>query len=247
MSFQIFTDAEIASLRKGGKILRECLEMLRPHVKVGVKTIDLDRLAETFIRDHGGLPAFKGYHDFPATLCTSVNDECVHGIPGERVLNDGDIVSLDGGVIYDNLYTDACITVPVGSISSEAQTLLNVTSNALDEAVAMLKPGVRVGDISSAIQKIVERAGFKPVRSLTGHGLGETLHQFPDIPNFGKRGTGAVFPVHTLVAIEPIVSISSAEVSTTGDGWTLITEDGSLSAHFEHTLLTVEGGCEVIA
>jgi methionyl aminopeptidase len=247
MSFQIFTDAEITSLRTGGKILRECLEMLRPKAVAGVRTIDLDRLAESFIRDRGGLPAFKGYHDYPGTLCISVNDECVHGIPGERVLKDGDIVSLDGGVIYDGLYTDACITVPVGSVSREAQELLRVTEQALDEAVAMLRPGIHVGDISSNTQKIVERAGFKPVRSLTGHGLGTTLHQFPDVPNFGKKGTGPVFPVHTLVAIEPIVAISASDVRSLEDGWTLVTEDGSLAAHFEHTLLTTEGGCEVIA
>ncbi|HVW66586.1 MAG TPA: type I methionyl aminopeptidase [Candidatus Peribacteraceae bacterium] len=246
-NFQIFNDAEIASFRTGGMILRQCLEMLRPQVKEGIRMIDLDRLAEEFIRDHGGLPAFKGYHDFPATLCTSVNEECVHGIPGERVLKNGDIVSLDCGVIYDDLYTDACISVGVGHISREAQNLLSVTADALDQAVQVLKPGVRVGDLSSAIQKVVERAGYVPVRSLTGHGLGHTLHQFPDIPNFGRAGTGPVFPVHTVVAVEPIVSISARDVRGMNDGWTLVTEDGSLSAHFEHTLLTTENGCEIIA
>lgn len=246
-NFQIFTDAEIASFRTGGKILRGCLDMLVPRAKAGVTTKQLDKLAEDYIREHGGVPAFKGYHDYPATLCTSVNDECVHGIPTDRPLQDGDIVSLDCGVIFDGLYTDACVTVGIGQISPEAQNLLNVTSGALDEAVAFLKAGVKVGDLSSLIQKFVEKGRCKPVRSLTGHGLGYTLHQFPDVPNIGKAGTGPTFPARTVVAVEPIVSISAKDVHGTGDGWTLVTEDGSLAAHFEHTLLILDNGCEVIA
>lgn len=246
-NFQIFTDAEIASFRIGGKILRGCLDMLPAHVRAGVTTKELDTIVETYIREHGGRPAFKGYHNFPATLCTSVNNECVHGIPGSRVLKDGDIIKLDCGVIYDDLYTDACITVAVGNISPEAQNLLHVTKDALDAAVAFLKAGVRVGSLSSLIQKIVERGGCKPVRSLTGHGLGRDLHQFPDIPNFGKSGTGPIFPARTVVAVEPIVSISASDVETTPDAWTLVTVDHSLAAHFEHTVLVMEEGCEVIA
>lgn len=245
--FQIFTPAEIESFRKGGAILRGCLDMLRPRVKSGLTTGEIDTWAEEYIRDHGGVPAFKGYHGFTGTLCTSVNEECVHGIPGERVLEDGDIISLDCGVIYDGLYTDACISVGVGSISKEAEHLLQATENALADAVAFLKAGIRVGDLSSLIQKSVEHEGFRPVRSLTGHGVGKTLHQFPDIPNLGKAGTGPVFPANTVVAVEPIVSVSADDVHTTDDGWTLITEDGSLSAHFEHTLLVLPDGCEIIA
>jgi methionyl aminopeptidase len=247
MAIQIFTDEEINSFRKGGKILRGCLDMLPQYVKEGVTTKRLDELAEMYIRDHGGIPAFKGYHDFPATLCTSVNEQCVHAIPGAYELKDGDIISLDCGVIFDELYTDACISVGIGNISKEATNLLHVTKKALDEAVAFLKAGVRVGDVSSLIQKSVERGGCRAVRSLTGHGLGRSLHQFPDIPNLGKPGTGPVFPAHTVVAVEPIVAISADDVETAGDGWTLVTEDGSLSAHFEHTLLILVDGCEVIA
>ena len=221
--------------------------MLPAHVKAGVTTQDLDDLAEAYIRDHGGVPAFKGYHGFPSTLCTSVNEQCVHGIPNDRVLADGDIISLDCGVIYDDLYTDACITVPVGAISSDAQELLNVTERALEEVVAMLRAGVHVGDVSALIQRVVERAGFHPVKSLTGHGLGRHLHEYPDIPNRGKAGTGPAFPAGAVVAIEPIVSIGADDVTGIGDGWTLVTEDGSLAAHFEHTLLVLEGGCEVLA
>lgn len=246
-AIQSFTAAEVASFRKGGAILRECLAMLRPNVQPGVTTQELDDLAEAFIRERGGKPAFKGYHGYPATLCTSVNEECVHGIPGDRMLQNGDIISLDCGVIYDELYTDACITVPVGQISSEAQELLNVTERALDDVVAMLHAGVRVGDVSALIQRTVEFAGFHPVKSLTGHGLGRSLHAYPDIPNLGKAGTGAMFPVNSVVAIEPIVSISADDVMGIGDGWTLVTEDGSLAAHFEHTVLILENGCEVIA
>lgn len=246
-SIQVFTESEIASFRKGGKILRGCLEMLRPKAVAGVTTAELDALAEAYIREHGGIPAFKGFHDYPATLCTSVNDECVHGIPNSTPLKDGDIVSLDCGVIFDGLYTDACITVGVGSISREAENLLHVTENALADAVAFLKAGVRVGDVSALIQASVEKGGCRAVRSLTGHGLGKTLHQYPDIPNLGKKGTGPIFPAGTVIALEPIVSVSADEVHGTGDGWTLVTEDGSLAAHFEHTLLITKDGCEVIA
>lgn len=245
--FQIFTAAEIESFRKGGAILRGCLDMLGPRVKAGLTTKEIDGWAEEYIRDHGGVPAFKGYHGFTGTLCTSVNEECVHGIPGSRVLVDGDIISLDCGVIYDGLYTDACISVGVGAISKEAEHLLQATQNALADAVAFLKAGIRVGDLSSLIQKSVQHEGFHPVRSLTGHGVGKTLHQFPDIPNLGKAGTGPVFPANSVVAVEPIVSVSADDVHTTDDGWTLITEDGSLAAHFEHTLLILPDGCEIIA
>lgn len=244
---QIFRPAEIESVRRAGSILRACLEMLAKEVKPGITTVELDKLAEDFIRHHGGEPAFKGYHNFPATLCVSVNDECVHGIPSMRVLEEGDVVSLDCGVVVDELYTDACITVPVGQVSKDAQRLLTVTKQALDDAVAIIKEGIRVGDISATIQKTVEGGGCTPVRSLTGHGLGRTLHQFPDIPNIGKMHTGAVLPAWTVIAIEPIVSLGSGEVRDGGDGWTLNIADGSWAAHFEHTVLVTPDGCEVLA
>lgn len=247
MSFQIFTNEEIASFRKGGKILGDCLAMLKDATKEGMTTKQVDTLAETFIRDHGGRPAFKGYRDFPGTLCTSVNEECVHGIPGPYVLKHGDIVSLDCGVIFDELYTDACITVGIGSISPEAQKLLTVTSQALDDALTILKPGITTGDLSSTIQKTVQKAGFHPVKSLTGHGLGYTLHQFPDIPNRGTAGSGPSFPAWTVVAVEPIVSVSDDDVVLSDDGWTLVTKKKSLAAHFEHTVLLTVDGCEILA
>lgn len=247
MSSQIFATEEIETVRKAGEILRGCLAMLPQHVVPGVTTEELDVLAEDYIRERGAHPAFKGYHGFTHTLCTSVNEECVHGIPGKRVLKEGDVVSLDCGVLLDGLYTDACVTVGVGSISAQAQKLLYVTKQALDDVVAIIKAGIRVGDISSSIQHTVEKGGCHPIKSLTGHGLGRTLHQFPDIPNIGRKGTGPIIPANTIIAVEPIVSVGSDEVATTEDGWTLVTSDHSISAHFEHTLLITEEGCEVLA
>lgn len=244
--FQIFIPRQIASLRRGGDILRRCLAHVATLVRPGIETQELDAAAEAFIRAEGALPAFKGYEGYPATLCTSVNEQCVHGIPGDRVLVGGDIISLDCGVLLDHLYTDACITVPVGRIDSRAQHLLDVTERTLGNALTILKAGVSVGDVSSVIQRTVEAEGFHPVRSLTGHGLGTSLHQFPDIPNWGEPGTGPIFPMGTVVAIEPIISVGSDKVTEAADGWTLRTVDSALCAHFEHTVLICEGGSEVL-
>ncbi|MFH1670471.1 MAG: type I methionyl aminopeptidase [Patescibacteria group bacterium] len=245
--FQIFSDQEIESLRKGGKILRACLNLVESMVAVGMTTKELDDAAEKFILSEGGKPGFKGYRHFPNTLCTSINEECVHGIPSGRALKEGDIISVDCGVIFDGLYTDACFTASVGKISEEAAKLLKVTLQCLKNVVALVKKGVKVGDISATVQQTAEAAGFHPVRSLTGHGLGKTLHQFPDIHNVGEAGTGAILPANTLIAVEPIISTGSDMVVTGEDGWTLSTKDSALCAHFEHTLLVREEGCEVIA
>lgn len=246
--FQLFLPKQIDSLRRAGKILRECLQHTAQHVKPGITTKELDTIAEEFIRKHrGATPAFKGYNGFPGTLCTSVNDESVHAIPGKRVINDGDIISLDGGVIVDGLYTDACITVPVGTITPEIQTFLDVSSDALEKACAIVRPGTRIGDISSIIQKTVEAGGYRCVNALTGHGLGTELHQFPDIPNVGKAGTGPVLPANTIIAIEPITSMGGPGIREKDDNWTIITADGSMSAHFEHTVLVTEDGYEILA
>ena len=244
---QIYPDEEIASLRKGGEILRGCLDHVGELVRPGITTGELDRAAEVFILDHGGEPAFKGYKGFPATLCVSVNEECVHGVPGKRVLGEGDIVSLDGGVLFDNLYTDACVTVPVGRVAMEAQNLLRVAEEALAAALRMVRGGVRVGEVSSTIQRVAEKGGCHPVHSLTGHGVGRALHAFPDIPNIGKAGTGPALPAGTVIAIEPILSLGSPEVRCQADGWTLVIVDSALSAHTEHTVLVTERGCEVLA
>jgi methionyl aminopeptidase len=248
-SFQIFTPEQIESLRTGGKILSDCLQHVASLVKPGVSTMDLDQAAEAFIRSKGGLPAFKGYHGFPATLCTSVDDEVVHGIPSaERILREGESVSLDGGVIYGGLYTDSCVTVPVGAIRSEIQTFLRTISETLEYVVAeVVRAGIHVGDISSAIERRLRKSGYAPVPTLTGHGLGTHLHQFPDVPNVGKRGTGPILPVGTMIAIEPIAVMGSPQVFTAQDQWTIITSDHSIAGHFEHSVLITEQGCEVIA
>ena len=246
-SFQIFTLKEMDHLRKAGEILRLCLQETAKQVRAGVTTLDLDRFAEAFILSKGGRPAFKGYHGFPCTLCTSINEECVHGIPSHRVLKDGDIVSLDCGVIVGGLYTDACVTVPVGVIPEDVQTFLEKSKAALETACAIIKPGVRIGDISSAIQQSVEGAGYNCVKALTGHGLGHTLHQYPDIPNVGRAGSGPVLPAHTLIAIEPITAMGKSGIKDGDDGWTIITADGSLASHFEHTVLVTGNGHEILA
>ena len=246
-SAQIFSKAEQDSLRRAGKILRGCLQETAKHVKPGITTAALDEVAEAYVLKHGGKPAFKGHHGFPGTLCISVNDEAVHGIPGQRVLVEGDIVKLDGGVIVDGLYTDACITVGVGHISDEAKKLLRVGEAALEAAVAIAREGARVGDISAAIQAVVEGEACSCIPALTGHGLGKELHQFPDVPNVGKAGTGYTLPAYTLIAVEPIICLGKGQILQDGDGWTIRTKDGSLAAHFEHSLLITPSGCEVIA
>ncbi len=247
-SFQIFTAEQIEALRKGGKVLRDCLMATAALVAPGITTGHLDAFAEDFIRSHeGALPAFKGYHGFQATLCTSVNEQCVHGIPGPRKLIEGDIVSLDGGVLFGDLYTDACVTVPVGNISDDAKAFLRVSEEALENTCRLVAPGINIGDISSAIQNSVEGHGYSCVNGLTGHGLGTDLHQFPDIPNVGKAGTGPKLPVHTIIAIEPITAMGRPEIIEEADGWTIRTKDRSLSAHYEHTILVTEQGYEIIA
>lgn len=243
----VFTAEEIASFRRAGSILRECLAMLRPLAVAGVTTIELDRLAETFIRDHGGTPAFKGYDGFPGTLCTSLNEECVHGIPSERVLCDGDIVKLDCGVIVNGLYTDAAITVPVGEVSADARRVIRASEEALARAIALVRNGVKVGDLSATIENTAAEFGCSPVKNLVGHGLGRTLHCYPDIPNEGRAGSGPALPAQTVVAIEPIITLGEGDMFQGEDGWTIVTRDRALVAHTEHTIVVTNDGCEVLA
>jgi methionyl aminopeptidase len=247
--FQIFSPSEVASLRKGGAILRECLTFVSGLVRPGVSTLSLDQAAEEFIRSRGGVPAFKGYQGFPATLCASVNDEVVHGIPRiDRVLRDGQIISLDCGVLFDGLYTDACLSVSVGSVSPKIQRFLNAVSVTLEEVIQdCVRPGAHVGDISAAIERQLKKGGYAPVGLLTGHGLGTHLHQFPDVPNIGKPGTGPILPKGTMIAIEPIATMGKADIFTALDQWTVLTVDHSLAGHFEHSVLITETGSEIIA
>jgi len=237
---------EIAIMRQSGKILRAILDRLRREVKAGIKTRQLDEIAayETEIR--GAKPSFKNYQGFPANLCVSVNDEIVHGIPGERVLKEGDIVSLDAGVIFNGFHTDAAITVGVGEISYQAKELIAVTEGSLRAGIAQAKCGAHIGDISTAIQSYVESRGFSVVREYTGHGVGRDLHEEPQIPNF-VVGKGPLLRKGMTLAIEPMVNAGDWHTKLASNQWTVLTADGSLSAHFEHTIAITDNEAEILA
>ncbi|HET9326627.1 MAG TPA: type I methionyl aminopeptidase [Candidatus Eisenbacteria bacterium] len=227
---------EVEAIRAAAQVVARTLQLMHREVRPGVTTIELDRLAEEFIRSHGGRPSFKGYRGFPASICSSVNDQVVHGIPGPRELREGDIVGIDVGVELEGYHGDAAWTFPVGEVSEQAQRLLKVTREALDRGIAQARPGGRIGDISHAVQSHVEAAGFSVVRELVGHGIGREMHEEPQVPNYGAPGRGPRLMVGQVLAIEPMVNIGGAEVVTGSDGWTIATRDGSLSAHFEHTV-----------
>jgi methionyl aminopeptidase len=241
---QLKSAREIELMAQGGKILGATLDTLRAAVRPGITTGELDRIAEEFIRGHeGAVPAFKGLYGFPGSICASVNQEIVHGIPSKkRVLNEGDIISIDAGVGYKGYFTDSAITVPVGVISTEAQRLLEVTQRALEAAISVAVVGNHVGDIGSAVQGVVESAGFTVVRDLVGHGIGVEFHEEPQVPNYGKPKRREKLVPGLTLAIEPMVNIGGPATKTLGDRWTIVTLDGSLSAHFEHTVAIAEGG-----
>ncbi|MDQ7793434.1 MAG: type I methionyl aminopeptidase [bacterium] len=240
------SEREIESMRQAGRILALCLEELRLAVIPGVRTGDLDRLAEKLISHHGGLPAFKGYRGYPAAICTSVNSQVVHGIPGPRKLEEGDIVSIDAGVRYEGFHADAAITVPVGEVPQAARRLIDVTREALGRAVARAQTGHRLTDISHAVQDWVEKAGFSVVREYGGHGIGRDMHEEPQVPNFGPPGSGPVLKPGLVLALEPMVNAGGWEVETLEDDWTVVTCDRSLSAHFEHTVAVTADGPQIL-
>jgi methionyl aminopeptidase len=238
------TEEQIDAMARAGKIIGDLYRVLSEKVVPGVTTRELDRLAEEFIRDHeGAIPAFKGLYGFPATLCTSVNHEVVHGIPADRrKLAGGDIVSIDCGVKLDGFYSDAAITLPVGEIDPAVQRLLDVTREALHAGIREARPGQRLGDIGAAIQEPADRAEFGIVRDLVGHGIGREPHEEPQVPNFGTRGRGMPLEVGLVIAIEPMFNLGTAKVRTLPDRWTVVTMDRAPSAHFEHTVaVTAEG------
>ncbi len=239
--------SEIDAIRAAAKLVARTLRMLSREVRPGITTGELDRLAEDFIRTHGGRPAFKGYRGFPASFCPAVNEEVVHGIPGAQRLKEGDIVGLDVGVEKDGYHGDAACTVTVGEVSGEARRLIDVAREALEQGVAQAQPGNRVGDISHAIQSHVERAGFSVVRALVGHGIGREMHEEPQVPNYGTPDRGPRLMVGQVLAIEPMVNAGGPEVVTQPDGWTVVTKDGSLSAHFEHTVAVGRDGPEILS
>jgi methionyl aminopeptidase len=233
---------EIEQMRKANMLVADVLAELTEMVRPGITTAELDAAAERLVRAAGAEPAFKGYRGYPATLCASVNDEVVHGIPANRALVEGDIISLDMGVKLDGFYGDSAVTVPVGAIGDDVQRLLTVTREALQMAIAQVKPGGRVSDIGHAIQEHVEAAGFSVVREFVGHGIGVQLHEEPQIANYGEPGRGPRLAEGMVLAIEPMVNMGRPAVKVLRDGWTAVTRDGSLSAHFEHTVAVTKDG-----
>jgi methionyl aminopeptidase len=242
------TPGEIDAIAAGGAVLGELHETLRSHVVPGVTTAELDRIAEAFIRSHdGAVPAFKGLYGFPASLCISVNEEVVHGIPTkQRALREGDIVSVDAGVQLDGWFSDAAVTHGVGEVDPAARRLVEATRRALDAGIAEARPGHRLGDIGHAIQSVAERAGFSIVRALVGHGIGRKPHEEPQVPNYGRRGRGIELAAGMILAIEPMVNEGGAGVLTLEDRWTVVTIDRKRSAHFEHTVAVTENGPRVL-
>jgi methionyl aminopeptidase len=236
------TPDEIAVMAKASKVVAEALEVLKSAVKPGVTTDDLDRLAEAEIRSRGAMPAFKGYRNYPKTLCASVNEQVVHGIPSKRVLKEGDIVGLDLGAIVGGFYGDSAVTVAVGRIDEKAATLVRVTEESLLLAIQEARVGNRLSDISHAVQQHVEAAGYSVVTEFVGHGIGRQLHEEPQVPNYGKPGQGPRLQPGMVLAIEPMVNMGGSGVRVLDDRWTAVTVDGSLSAHFEHTIAIQQSG-----
>jgi methionyl aminopeptidase len=246
MGIIIKSDREIAIMRQAGRIVAEVLRVLGEQVRPGMKTKELDVIAEKETERLGAKPSFKGYHGFPANLCVSINDEIVHGIPGDKILNDGDIVSLDFGVIYNGFQGDAAVTVPVGKVSPEARRLIEATRDTLNSGITAARAGATLGDVSAAIQKSAESRGYSVVREYTGHGIGREMHEDPQIPNFGLPGTGPVLKKGMTLALEPMLNMGDWHTRVANDHWTVLTADGSLSAHFEHTIAINDNEPEVL-
>jgi methionyl aminopeptidase len=240
------TQEEIQNMRIAGGMLAQVLSVLKQSIKPGMTTLDLDYIARDELNKLGGNAPFLGYQGFPATLCVSVNEEVVHGIPGERIIKDGDIVGMDYGVEYKGMITDSAITVGVGQVSSEAQRLMEITKKSMMAGIAAVKAGAHVGDISAAVEAVLKPAGYGIVEDLAGHGVGDSLHEEPWIPNFGKAGKGPVLEAGMTICIEPMATLGGKKVRIAKDRWTVYTKDLSLAAHFEHTILVTEKGHEIL-
>ena len=246
MTIIIKNEDEIAAMRQAGRIVAMILKTMAAQIRPGMETKELDSIAAKELEKHGARPSFKGYHGFPANLCVSVNEEIVHGIPGKRVLREGDIVSLDFGAIYDGFQGDAALTVGVGQISRKAAALIETTKGSLESGISAARAGGRLGDISYAIQNYAESRGYSVVREYTGHGIGRDMHEEPQIPNFGLPDSGPVLKKGMTLALEPMVNIGDWRTRVGDDQWTVLTADGSLSAHFEHTIAITDGEPEVL-
>lgn len=246
MNITLKTPEEIEIMAEGGRKLAAILESVAEATKPGVTTMELERLAQKLIDASGGESSFKGFHGYPAVSCISINDEVVHGMPGNRIIKNGDLVGIDIGLRYKGFCTDTATTVAVGVISNELQQLLDVTREALTVGLEQVKPGNRIGDISHAIEEYINEFDLGIVRDLTGHGIGRSPHEEPSIPNFGRAGTGPVMKEGMVLAIEPMVNLGGPEVKQLSDGWTIVTMDGSQAAHFEHTVAVTADGCRIL-
>ena len=242
----IKSDREIELMKEAGRLVGETHKYLKQFIKEGITTIELDKLAEDFIRKNGGIPTQKGYEGYPASICASVNDEVVHGIPGKRKLKNGDIITIDMVISYKGYQADSAWTYAVGEISKEKKYLMEHTEKALYEGLKQVKPGNRLGDVSHAIQEYAESHNLSVVRELSGHGIGTEMHEDPDIPNYGKKGTGIVLKKGMTLAIEPMLNLGKRDIAILNDDWTIVTLDGSDSAHYEHTVVVTSDGCEII-
>jgi methionyl aminopeptidase len=240
------TPEEIKRMRRAGVLAAEALREVVRAIRPGVTGAQLDGIAERYIRQRGGTPSFKGYRGYPASICVSVDDEVVHGIPDDRPLPQGAIVSVDLGAQVDGFHGDIAVTVPVGPVDARVRRLIDVTRDSLYRAIAVIRPGIHLGDVGAAVQGYVEAAGFAVVRDFAGHGIGRALHEEPQVPNFGKAGTGLVLQEGMTLAIEPMVTLGSWEVVMDPDGWTVRTRDGSPAAHFEHTVAVTASGARVL-
>ena len=237
---------EIELLKEAGHIVYLTHQYLRPHIKAGIKTIELNQLAEDFIKSKGATPSFKGYEGFPYTLCISVNDEIVHGFPSDRILKDGDIISIDIGACYKGYHGDSAWTYTVGSVSDDAKYLLEHTEKALYEGIKQAKVGNRIGDISYAVEKYAKEHNLGVVKELVGHGVGTSVHEAPDVPNYGNKGTGPKIRNGMVIAIEPMLTLGSPDIYILDNDWTVVTADESLSAHFEHTIAITDEGVIIL-
>lgn len=243
----IKNDTEIELMRHAGKVVEETLLRIQDSIKAGITTAELDIIAEEFIRRHNAVPSFKGYYGFPASICTSINNEVIHGIPSQsRTLNEGDIISIDCGAILDGYQGDAARTFPVGAVSDEAKNLIEVTKQSFFEGVKKAVVGNRLYDISASIQGFAESRGYSIVRDYVGHGIGKEMHEDPDVPNFGKSGRGPKLVHGMVLAIEPMINIGKYKVRTEANDWTVVTCDGSLSAHYENTVAILDNGPEIL-
>jgi len=247
MGIKYKTRDEIELMRESAQLVSKTLGLVAREIKPGVSALHLDKLAEEFIRDNGAIPGFLGLYDFPNTLCTSINEQVVHGIPTDKPLSEGDIISVDCGVVKNGFYGDHAYTFAVGKVSDEVKQLLKVTKESLYLGIEQMEQGKRMGDLSFAIQNHAEKHGYGVVRELVGHGLGRTMHEPPNVPNYGKRGRGPIFKEGLVLAVEPMINMGTKRISQLNDGWTIITADRKPSAHFEHDIAIVDGKPDILS